>query len=87
MTEIKRIFSFEELKNVKTLVVCSLMIALNVVLSIIAEVPLFDGTVMIGFQYLVLVVVGYMYGPMPAMVVGGIGDIIGAFLFPKSETI
>ena len=83
MTEIKKIFSFKELKNVRTLAVCALMIALNVVLSVIAEIPLFDRTIMIGFQYLALVVVGYLYGPMPAMIVGGIGDILGAFLFPK----
>lgn len=83
MTAIKEIFTFKELKNINTLVVCSLMVGLNVILSVFLEIPLVPNTIMIGFHYLVLVLVGYMYGAMPAMIVGGLGDIIGAILFPK----
>ncbi|HHX70884.1 MAG: folate family ECF transporter S component [Miniphocaeibacter sp.] len=82
MSIIKEWFNIKELKNVRNLVICAIMIALNVVLSLF-EIPLFGNTIMIGFQFLALVVVGYLYGPMPAVIVGGIGDIIGAVMFPK----
>ncbi|WP_099203426.1 folate family ECF transporter S component [Miniphocaeibacter massiliensis] len=82
MTEIKKIFSFKEFRNVRVLVICALMTALNVVLSLF-EIPLFGNQMMIGFQFVAVAIIGYMYGAMPAMIVGGVGDIIGAFLFPK----
>lgn len=70
------------MKNIiKKMVVLALMIALNIVLSRnIAIINLWNFK--ISFTFVTLIITGYLYGPLYSALVGGIGDFIGALLFP-----
>lgn len=67
--------------TVQRLVLMAALIALHVVtvrfLSI--QTPLFR----IGFGFVALVLAGVLLGPVEAMIVGAVADIIGALLFPS----
>lgn len=70
--------------DTKKLVVLALMIALNIVFSrLIPAVNVWNTK--IAFTFITLVVTGYLYGPIYSGLVGGVGDLIGALLFPIGE--
>ena len=74
-------------KNAKTptevlldLVCCALLIALQVVLSRFLSFQTWN--LKIGFSFVPVVLAARLFGPVGAMLVYGIGDVIGTFLFP-----
>ena len=74
-------------KNAKTptevlldLVCCALLIALQVVLSRFLSFQTWN--LKIGFSCVPVVLAARLFGPVGAMLVYGIGDVIGTFLFP-----
>lgn len=66
--------------NTKDLVLISLLIGLNVVLSRFLSINAWN--IKIGFTFLTIYVAAYIYGPIGGMLVGGLGDLIGSLLFP-----
>lgn len=74
-------------KNAKTptevlvnLVCCALLIALQVVLSRFLSFQTWN--LKIGFSFVPVVLAARLFGPVASMLVYGIGDVIGTFLFP-----
>ena len=61
--------------------VLSLLIALNVIFARFLSVSAWN--VRIGFSFLPLAVGGMLYGAAAGGIVGALGDIIGAFVFPS----
>ena len=66
--------------NTKDLVLISILIALNVVLSRFLSISAWN--IKIGFTFITLYISAYLYGPLISGMVGGIGDLIGSLLFP-----
>jgi ECF transporter S component (folate family) len=73
--------SVQELKNVKTLTVSAMMLALYAILHILPVILGLNGILYV-IQYIPLAVIGYLYGGAVAMMVGGAGDVVGFFLMP-----
>lgn len=68
------------LKSVRTLVTVSLLLALQVILGLVS-LPL-GNTMQISFEYLPLCICAMLYGPVPAMLSGTLGDLIVATIRP-----
>lgn len=66
--------------NTKDLVLISILVALNIVLSRFLSISAWN--VKVGFTFVTLFVAAYLYGPLVAGLVGSLGDLIGALLFP-----
>lgn len=64
----------------KDLVLLSLLIGLNIVLSRFLSINAWN--IKIGFTFVTIYVAAYLYGPIGGVMVGGLGDFIGALLFP-----
>lgn len=64
----------------KDLIILSLLIGLNVVLSRLLSINTWS--IKIGFTFLTIYVGSYLYGPLGGILVGGVGDVIGSLLFP-----
>ena len=66
--------------DLRMLVTMALLIAMNVILTrfLGIQTPL----VQINFSFVPVVLAALLYGPAPAAIVGGIGDFLGAILFP-----
>lgn len=62
-----------------------ILIAMNVVLSRFLSITAID--IKIGFSFITVVIAARMFGPVAAMLVNGIGDFIGAILFPQGAYI
>lgn len=77
----KLIDSSKSLTTVRTLTVCAMMLALRVVLGIFSNFTLaVMPFVKIGFSFIPVVIVAYLYGPVCAAVVSGAGDILSIIL-------
>ncbi len=74
MLQKKRIFTVE------TITITAMLIACQVVLGNLLQVPLLGKQYNFGFVPIALA--GALMGPIPAAIVGGAGDFIGAHLFP-----
>lgn len=68
------------MNKLKTMVAVALLIALEVVLSRFCSIA--TPVVKIGFAFVPLAVCGMLYGPVWALIAGGLADLIGALLFP-----
>ena len=68
-------------KKILRLVVCGMMIAVDVVLARLASLNTL--TERLGLSLFAVAIVAYLYGPVAALVVHGISDVIGALLFPN----
>ena len=66
--------------STRMLAVLSLLAAMNVIFARFLSVQAWN--VRIGFSFLPLAVAGMLYGPLAAGIVGAVGDIVGALLFP-----
>lgn len=66
--------------TVQTITVTALLLALQVVLGNLIQVPLLGKQYNLGFVPIALA--GALLGPVPAAIVGGLGDFLGAHLFP-----
>ncbi|MBE5796041.1 MAG: folate family ECF transporter S component [Clostridiales bacterium] len=66
--------------SIQTITFAAMLVALEIVLGNLLQIPL------LGKQYslwlLPIVAAGALMGPIPAALVGGLGDFIGAHLFP-----
>lgn len=66
--------------STEKLTMLALLTALQVVLGNLTQIP-FIGK-QFNFGFLPIVAAGALLGPVPAAIVGGLGDFIGAHLFP-----
>lgn len=67
-------------KHFKTIVHVALLVAVEVVLSRFCSISTQFGK--IGFAFVPLAVCGMLFGPLWAALCGGLGDFLGAVLFP-----
>ncbi len=73
--------STQNLSKIGPMCVCSMMLALRIVLGIFTNFTLsFAPFVKIGFSFLPIVIVAYLYGPVCAAIVSGAGDILSIIL-------
>ena len=70
----------KQLFTTQQLVVLALLVALQVVLGKFVQINLIFKEINLGF--LPVAVAGALLGPVPAVVVGALGDVIGSLLFP-----
>lgn len=87
MSTVKKLTgSLFELKNVYSLAAIAMLLALRVVLGLFANasLPIFGNTVKLSGAFLPIAVTGVMFGPIPAGLVGALGDVISFFLFPTA---
>lgn len=66
--------------NIKTVVMLALLLALDVVMSRFLSVN--TAFFKLDTSFIPLVIAAYLYGPVGGMIVAGLGDLIGALLFP-----
>lgn len=73
-----------ELKNINSLAGIAMLLALRVVLGFFANTTLamFGGTIKISGAFLPIAAAGVIFGPVPAALVGGLGDIISFLISP-----
>lgn len=76
----KIINSAKSLSNARILCACGILAALFVALYAV-KLPL-SPNLRITFTFIPLAVAGWLFGPIPATLVGLVGDLIGCFLFP-----
>ena len=73
--------SAKNLSKITPICVCSMMLALRIVLGIFTNFTLsFMPFVKIGFSFLPIVIVAYLYGPVCAAVVSSVGDILSIIM-------
>jgi ECF transporter S component (folate family) len=73
--------SARELKKLRSLIACSLMLALGIVLNLFATVPVSD-TLKVSTSFVALAAIGLLFGPVPAMVSGGLLDVVSFVVKP-----
>ena len=74
-------YSSKELGKVRTLAVCAMMLALRVILGMFSNFTLaIVPFVKLGFSFIPIVIVAYLYGPVCAGIVSGAGDILSIIL-------
>ena len=70
-----------EKRSTKKLVLLSVLVALQIILARFCSFNAWNTRIGLGFIPVALA--GIFYGPIPAAVVGILGDILGALLFPS----
>lgn len=75
--------SFLELKNLQSLVILAMLLALCVVLGAFANIAMFGNAVKITFTFLPIAMAGAMYGPVASILVGALGDILAIMWIPN----
>ncbi len=73
--------SARNLTNTRHLALAGMLLAMHAVLGII-KIPLLTPDNRITFTFAATAAAGITLGPVPAMLVGGLGDILGYFLNP-----
>jgi len=68
--------------SIQRITVLALLLATEIVFARFLSISM--PIVRIGFAFLPLALAAYLYGPVGGMIVGGLGDFIGATLFPTS---
>lgn len=70
------------MKKVSTrqIVFIGLLVALHIILSRFVSINAWN--LKIGFAFVATFVGAYLYGPLGGVIVGGLGDFLGAILFP-----
>lgn len=66
--------------NTKTITTLGLLVAMHIILSRFLSINAWN--IKIGFTFVPVFVAAYLFGPVAAGVVGGLGDFLGAILFP-----
>ena len=74
----RRSFSFRF--TTKNLVILGLLLAIEIVLSRFLSITAWN--IKIGFSFVPIIVTAIVFGPIPAAIVAGLGDFLGALLFP-----
>ena len=67
-------------KSTQMMVTLALLVALHIILSRFLSINAWN--IKIGFAFAAVFVGAYLYGPVAGAVVGGLGDFLGAILFP-----
>lgn len=73
--------SAENLTNTRALALAGMLLAMHAVLGIF-KIPLLSPENRITFTFTATAAAGMILGPIPAMLVGGLGDVLGYFLNP-----
>ena len=73
-----------ECKSVYSLAAIAMLLALRVVLGLFANatLPVFGNTVKLSAAFLPIALAGAMFGPVPAMLVGALGDVLSYIVAP-----
>ena len=76
--------SLKEFKSVYSIAAIAMLLALRVVLGSFANttLPLFGNNVKISPSFIPIALAGAMFGPLPAAIVGALGDILSFILVP-----
>lgn len=69
----------------KDITVLAMLIALNVVMAEVLKFPLIPKVLELSFGFIPVAVAGMLFGPLPAMLVAVIADIIGALIFSAGD--
>ena len=69
--------------STKVLVTLAMMVAIEVILSRFLSINAWN--IKIGFSFIPAVVVGILYGPLPAGAMAVVADLIGALMFPSGD--
>ena len=82
----KTLNSAKELKSVYGLTAIAMLLALRIVLGFFANstLAIFGNTVKISGAFIPISVAGAMFGPIPAGLIGALGDIISFMMNPTS---
>lgn len=72
--------SAQELKTPRTLVICAMLVALKLVLDALNIRIQITPSLRISFDFIAVAMGGMLFGPVPAMLIGAAGDIIGYFV-------
>ena len=77
-----KIFKYSacELKNLLSLTFCGLLLAIRTILGYLTVLVV--PTVKLGFAFAPTAVAGIMYGPVPAALIGGLGDVLSYVFNP-----
>ncbi|MCQ2554650.1 MAG: folate family ECF transporter S component [Clostridia bacterium] len=62
------------------LVICAILVACHIILSRFLSINAWHTK--IGFTFVPVLIAAYVFGPVLAGIVGGLGDLIGALAFP-----
>ena len=75
-----------ELKKIQSLAAIAMLLALRVVLGMFANatLPLFGNAIKISPSFLPIVMAGALFGPVPAMLVGALGDVLSYLIAPTA---
>lgn len=66
--------------DTKTLVILALLVAMEIILNRFLSINAWN--IKIGFSFVPIVIAAILFGPVHSAIVGGLGDFIGALLFP-----
>ena len=90
MSQIKKLGdSALELKSVYGLAAAAMLLAIRVVLGLFANatLPMFGNTVKISAAFMPIAAAGAILGPIPAMLVGALGDVLSYLISPSGAYI
>lgn len=75
--------SAKELSKIQSVTICALMLAIRVVLGYFSNLTLgITPDIKIGFNFLPIAITAILCGPVGAMIVGGMGDLLSFLLAP-----
>ena len=76
--------SLFELKDIRSLAAVAMLLALRIVLGMFANatLPMFGNTVKFSAAFIPIAVAGAMFGPIPAGLVGALGDVLSFLIAP-----
>ena len=69
--------------STKLIVIMGLLVAMEIVLNRFLSVNAWN--IKIGFSFLPVVIAAIVYGPVYGAIVGGLGDFLGAIMFPIGQ--
>ena len=67
--------------RIQFITITAMLVALQVILGNLLQIPFLDKQYNFGFQP--ILIAGWLLGAPAAMLVGGLGDLVGAHLFPQ----
>ncbi|WP_250278576.1 folate family ECF transporter S component [[Clostridium] colinum] len=73
--------SFLELKKTKTIVICGLLLAISLMLN--TQSIKIEGVTIITFSFIANSIAGFLFGPIPAAMLGGLTDVLTHIMNPK----
>ncbi len=75
--------SFLELKKTKTIVICGFLLATSLVLN--TQAIKIGNLTIITFSFIANSICGFLFGPIPASILGGLTDVLTHVINPKGE--